>query len=162
MGGGRVTRALQHSHAFHMRYYHSALAGAHPLERVSLPTPRPPGRGLSTGLPPAPTTRWSTPTPITRTSRSAPSGGRTGVITRAVDRQPGREEVHDPLGLELLFDGTIRSREIRFEDDQPRPFGGVGLLSNRYAIDRHVFEAARGDRNTLRIGVLVIAPHMRS
>jgi hypothetical protein len=61
---------LQHAHAFHMRYYHSALA-AHRLERVALRTRA--GDRPSIAWPRAHTTKWSTPTRITPTSRCVPS-----------------------------------------------------------------------------------------
>ena len=32
--------------------------------------------------------------------------------------------VHDPLGVELLFNGTIRNQTVMFEDDQ-REVGGI-------------------------------------
>ena len=149
-------RPLQHAHAFHMRYYHSALAGAH-LERVLLPTaagPRPFYRVAASAHYEVEHTN-----PNHADVEICPYCGRTGAYERVAGSLV--EKVHDPLGLELLFDGTIRGREIRFEDDQPKPFGGIGLLNDRYAIDRHIFAAANGDRNTLRIGVVVIAPHPR-
>jgi hypothetical protein len=149
-------RPLQHAHAFHMRYYHSALAGAH-LERVSLAT----ASGTRPFYRVAASAHYEVEhfNPNHADVEICPFCGRTGVYEHVTGSLV--EKVHDPLGLELLFDGTIRGQTIRFDDDQPGPFGGVGLLSNRYAIDRHVFDAASGDRNTLRIGVLVIASHAR-
>ena len=149
-------RALQHSHAFHMRYYHSALS-RHQLDRVLLPTasgPRPFYRIAASAHYEVEHTN-----PHHADVELCPHCGRTGAY--AAQQGSLVENVHDPLGLELLFDGTIRGGEIRFEDDQPQPFGGVGLLRDRYTIERRVFEAASGDRNTLRVGVLVIAPSTR-
>ena len=66
------------------------------------------------------------------------------------------EMVHDPLGVELLLNGTIRNQTVRFEDDQ-REVGGIRWLSGAFAVQQQVFAAASGDRNTLRIGVVVLA-----
>jgi hypothetical protein len=149
-------RPLQHAHAFHMRYYHSALAAAH-LDQVSLPT----DYGARRFYRIAASAHYEVEhtNPNHADVEICPYCGRTGAYEQLTGSLV--EKVHDPLGLELLFDGTIRGRAITFEDDHPGPFVGIGLLSNRYAIDRHVFEASSGDRNTLRIGVVVIAPHAR-
>lgn len=149
----REQRLLHHAHAFHMRYYHSRLA-EHQLERVTLAT--------STGARPFYRVAASAHYEVEHTNPNhadverCPYCGRTG----AYASQQGNlvEKVHDPLGVELLFDGTIRGEVIQFDDDQSRPVIGLGALRTRYAVDRHVFEAANGDRNTLRIGVVVIGP----
>ena len=70
------------------------------------------------------------------------------------------ELVHDPLGVELLMNGTIRSEVVRFEDDQ-REVGGISSLRDRFAVQQQVFPAQSGDRNTLRIGVIVLASSTR-
>ena len=67
------------------------------------------------------------------------------------------EMVHDPLGVELLLNGTIRNQPVTFEDDR-REVGGIGSMQGRFAVQQQVFAAASGDRNTLRIGVVVLAP----
>jgi hypothetical protein len=66
------------------------------------------------------------------------------------------ELVHDPLGLELLMTGTIRNQPVRFEDDG-RAVAGLTSLGDRLSMQQHVFPAQRGDRNTLRIGVVVLS-----
>src|SRR6202008_1861006 len=70
---------------------------------------------------------------------SCPYCGRTGAYAQFSGNLV--EKVHDPLGLELLFDGTIRGEEIRFDDDQPRPLGGLNLLTSRFTLERHTFSA---------------------
>jgi hypothetical protein len=65
------------------------------------------------------------------------------------------ELVHDPLGLELLMNGTIRKQVVRFEDDE-RDVAGIAAIRDRLAIQQHVFPAMTSDRNTLRIGVIVL------
>ena len=67
------------------------------------------------------------------------------------------EMVHDPLGVELLLNGTIRNQTVRFEADQ-HEVGGIGSMRGRFAVQQQVFASASGDRNTLRIGVVVLAP----
>jgi hypothetical protein len=67
------------------------------------------------------------------------------------------EMVHDPLGLELLLNGTIRNQTVTFEDDQ-RDVVGIRSMRNRFTVQQHVFASQGGDRNTLRIGVVVLAP----
>jgi hypothetical protein len=42
------------------------------------------------------------------------------------------ELVHDPLGLELLMDGTIRNQVVRFEHDQ-RDVAGIRAVRDRLA-----------------------------
>lgn len=149
-------RELQHAHAFHMRYYHSSLTKAQ-LERVTLATSSGPRQFYRV----AASAHYEVEhnNPHHADVEICPVCGRTGDYAHVKGNLV--EQVHDPLGLELLFDGAIRKQPISFEDDQPRPVGGVGLWASRYTIERHVFEAATGDRNTLRIGVVVMAPRSR-
>jgi hypothetical protein len=65
------------------------------------------------------------------------------------------ELAHDPLGVELLMTGTIRGEVVRFHDDN-REVGGIASWRERFAVQQHVFPANTGDRNTLRIGVVVL------
>lgn len=149
-------RDLQHAHAFHMRYYHSSLSKAQ-VERVTLPTSSGPRQFYRV----AASAHYEVEhnNPHHADVEICPVCGRTGEYAGLTGNLV--EKVHDPLGLELLFGGTIRKKPVSFDDDQPRPVGGVGLWTSRYAIERHVFDAANGDRNTLRIGVIVMAPHSR-
>jgi hypothetical protein len=152
----REHKALQHSHAFHMRFYHSALSGAG-LERLTLQTSSGPREFLRFAASAHYEVEHTNPNHAD--VEICPICGRTGAYAGLEGNLV--EKVHDPLGLELLFDGTIREQVVRFEDDQPRPFEGMGALANRYAIERWIFPAATGDRNTLRIGILVMAPFPR-
>jgi hypothetical protein len=68
------------------------------------------------------------------------------------------ELVHDPLGLELLQTGKIRGEVARFEDWEQREVGSVATLKDRFSIHQLTFPAQSGDKNTLRIGVVVLAP----
>ncbi len=143
-------RALQHAHAFHMRYYHSALATG-TLERVTLKTP--------TGERPfyrvAASAHYEVEhfNPNHADVEGCPICGRTGEYGGL--RGNLVELVHDPLGLELLMNGTIRSQPVFFEDDG-RAVAGLTALRDRFAMQQYVFPAQSGDRNTLRIGVVVL------
>jgi len=148
----RSARALQHSHAFHMRYYYTALA-AHQLESV----------GLDTDGRPRPFYRFAASVhyevehsnPNHADVETCPICGRTG----AYAGRPGNlvELVHDPLGLELLLGGTIRGERVRFEDYGQREVGSIGAaLGDRFAVNSLVFPGMTGDQNTLAIGTVVI------
>ena len=144
-------RALQHSHAFHMRYYHSALA-AQKLDRVPL--------GTRSGVRDFYRIAASAHYEVEHTNPNhadveiCPICGRTGEYAGLSGNLV--ELVHDPLGLELLMNGTIRNEVVRFEDDR-REVGSIRSLRDRLAVEQHVFPANNGDRNTLRIGVVVVS-----
>ena len=148
-----AARALQHSHAFHIRYYYSALAGRN-LERVSLET--------ATGGRPFYRVAASAHYEVEHTNpnhadvESCPICGRTGEY----ELQRGNlvERVHDPLGLELLLKGTIRGETIRFEEYGQRAVGSVSALSHELSVQQFVFAGSGDDRNTLRIGIVVLSP----
>ena len=145
-------RALQHSHAFHMRYYHSALE-KHGLEQLTLATAGGGRRFYRVAASAHYEVEHTNPNHAD--VEICPVCGRTGEYQQLKGNLV--EMVHDPLGLELLFSGTIRGQRVAFEDDL-QDVGSVGALHNHFAVQRHVFDAARGDRNTLRIGLVVLAP----
>jgi len=146
-------RARQHAHAFHMRYYYTALA-ARQLERVSLETPSGPRAFYRVAASAHYEVEHTNPNHAD--VEICPICGRTGEYQ---DLQGSLVElVHDPLGLELLFDGTIRGEVVRFEDAEQAEVGGITALRRNFALQPFTFPAQSGDRNTLRIGVLVIAP----
>ena len=144
-------RALQHSHAFHMRYYHTALA-AQKLERVPLRT-RDGDREFYRVAASAHYEVEHT-NPNHADVEICPICGRTGEYERL--RGNLVELVHDPLGVELLVNGTIRGEVVRFEHDQ-HEVGGIKSARDRFTVHQHVFPAMTGDRNTLRIGVVVLS-----
>jgi len=83
-----------------------------------------------------------------------PICGRTGAYA---DRKGNLVElVHDPIGLELVLTGTVRGQPIRFEDRERREVGSVRKLNDNFAIQTRVIDAMTGDRNTLRIGIVMI------
>ena len=65
------------------------------------------------------------------------------------------EKSHDPLGLELLFYGTIRGQVVLRADG--RPVGGLKDMGADYAVRLSTSEPLRPDMNTLRIGVAMIS-----
>jgi hypothetical protein len=67
------------------------------------------------------------------------------------------ELAHDPLGLELLLTGTIRGERVRFEDYGQREVGSIAGLADRFKIRSVVLPGMTGDRNTLRVGIVVIS-----
>ena len=145
-------RALQHAHAFHMRYYHSALA-AQKLDRVTLRT----RAGSRDFYRVAASAHYEVghANPNHADVEICPICGRTGEYAS----QPGNlvERVHDPLGLELLLNGTIRGTPVHYHHEDQRELGGIiRALGDRFAVQHQVFPAQSGDRNTLRIGVVVI------
>src|SRR5262245_16692618 len=142
---------LQHAHAFHMRYYHSALA-ARKLERVPLRTPA--GEREFYRVAASAHYEVEHTNPNHADVEICPICGRTGEYEGL--RGNLVELVHDPLGLELLMNGTIRNQVIRFEDDQ-RDVAGIAPMRERLAVQQQVFPAMTGDRNTLRIGVIVLS-----
>jgi hypothetical protein len=144
-------RALQHAHAFHMRYYYSALA-AGKLERVTLKT----RAGDRQFYRVAASAHYEVEhfNPHHADVEECPICGRTGEY--AALRGNLVELVHDPLGVELLLSGTVRNEPVRFDDDG-RAVAGLTALRDRFAIQQHVFPAQSGDRNTLRIGIVVLS-----
>jgi hypothetical protein len=147
----RTARALQHSHAFHMRYYYSALA-ANQLEQVTLNA----GDLKGTFYRFAASVHYEVEhsNPNHADVEACPICGRTGEYR---DRRGNLVElVHDPLGLELLLRGTIRDQRVRFEDYGQRDVGSIAALGDKFAVSSLVFPGMTGDRNTLRIGTVII------
>jgi hypothetical protein len=147
----REHRALQHSHAFHMRYYHTALA-TQKLERMPLRT----NGGDREFYRVAASAHYEVEhtNPNHADVEICPICGRTGEYEQL--RGNLVELVHDPLGVELLMNGTIRGEVVRFEHDE-REVGGFRSARDRFLVHQQVFPAMTGDRNTLRIGVIVLS-----
>ena len=146
----RNARALQHAHAFHLRYYYSALAKQQATE-VELST----ASGKQAFYRFAASVHYEVEhsNPNHADVESCPICGRTG------EYEPLKgnlvEMVHDPLGLELLLKGTIRGEVVRFEDAGQAPVGSVAALEN-VAVQSFVFDGLTADRNTLKIGIVAI------
>jgi len=149
----RTARALQHAHAFHMRYYYSALA-AKQLDKVTLNT----GDLKGTFYRFAASVHYEVEhsNPNHADVEACPICGRTGEYRDL--RGNLVELVHDPLGLELLLRGTIRDQRVQFEDYGQREVGSIAALGTRFRISSLSFPGMTGDRNTLRIGVVTLHP----
>jgi hypothetical protein len=146
-------RAMQHSHAFHIRYYYSALARQN-LGQVRLKTLN--GERLFYRFGASAHYEVEHTNPNHADVEICPICGRTGEYKDLKGNLV--ELVHDPLGLELLQTGKIRAAVVRFEDWEQREVGGVAELKDRFSIQQSTFPAQSGDKNTLRIGVIVLAP----
>jgi len=152
----RAAPALQHAHAFHMRYYYSALA-RQKLHRVELKTSDGKTRTLHRF---AASVHYEVEhfNPNHADVESCPVCGRTGEYANLKGNLV--EIAHDPLGLELLMKGTIRGEVVRFDDQGQRPVGSlVGLQG--LDVKPFVFDGMTADRNTLRIGIFVITSKTR-
>jgi hypothetical protein len=147
----RAQRPLTHAHAFHLRYYYSALA-ARGLDAVTVRTPAGPRPFYRV----AASAHYEVEhaNPLHADVEACPFCGRTGEYQGMKGNLV--EEVHDPLGLELLLAGTIRGEAIRFEDYEQRPVGGIKSAAGQLTLDSLVVPGQTGDRNTLRVGVVVI------
>lgn len=149
----REQRALQHSHAFHIRYYYSALAKQR-LDQVKLKT----SAGERTFYRFGASAHYEVEhtNPNHADVEICPICGRTGEYKDLKGNLV--ELVHDPLGLELVLTGKIRGETVRFEDWEQREVGSVDGLKEKFSVQRFSFPAQTGDRNTLRIGVVTLAP----
>jgi hypothetical protein len=149
----RRQRALQHSHAFHMRYYFSALARQN-LAEVVLKTAAGDRKYYRFGASAHYEVEHTNPNHAD--VELCPICGRTGEYSQLQGNLV--ELAHDPLGLELVLKGTIRGEIVQFEDAAGREVGSVAGLKSNYSVQQYLFPAQTGDRNTLRIGVVVIGP----
>ncbi|MBI1764005.1 MAG: hypothetical protein HYR56_21475 [Acidobacteria bacterium] len=145
----REQRALQHSHCFHLRYYYSALAQQQ-QEQIKLQ-----GRAYYR-LAASVHYEVEHTNPNHADVESCPICGRTGEYQDLKGNLV--ELVHDPLGLELLLTGKIRGETVRFEDWEQREVGSVAALKNKFTVQQFNYPARSGDRNTLRIGMVVLGP----
>jgi len=141
-------RALQHSHAFHIRYYYSALA-RRSLHRVHLEDNRNYWRFAASAHYEVEHTN-----PNHADVETCPICGRTGDYAHLKGNLV--EMVHDPLGLELALTGTIRGQPVRHEDYDQLPVAGLAGFGRHQVLD-----GLTGGRNTLRIGVVFLSPPTR-
>ena len=147
----RDQRALQHAHAFHMRYYHSALA-ARGLERVRISS----GTGEREFYRIAASAHYEVEhtNPNHADVETCPICGRTGQYAQVKGNLV--EVVHDPLGVELLLAGTIRDEVVRFEHDGDE-VGGIKPMRDRFQLHQQIFQGMTADRNTSTIGIVVLS-----
>src|SRR5262245_45649110 len=130
----RAAPALQHAHAFHMRYYYSALA-RHNLDSVDIRMADGRTRSFFRF---AASVHYEVEhfNPNHADVESCPVCGRTGEYG---DLKGNLVEIaHDPLGLELLMKGTVRGQMVRFDDQGQQPVGSMLGLS-RVDVQSFVF-----------------------
>lgn len=142
-------RSLQHAHAFHMRYYYTPLVAVG-LEKVKLRNRSFYRFAVSVHY------EVGHANPNHADVEVCPICGRTGDYAALAGNLV--ERVHDPLGLELLLRGTIRRETVRAEDWERRPVGSVGALSDKFRVSIDEFPGRTADRNTERIGIVVLEP----
>jgi hypothetical protein len=139
-------RALQHAHAFHLRYYYTALENAR-AERVTV------GGKAYWRIAASVHYEVEHANPHHADVEDCPVCGRTGEYAGLAGNLV--EQVHDPLGLELLMAGTIRGKVVRHEDRGRTPVGSVKDMRG-VKVATQLFPGQTGDRNTYRIGVALI------
>ena len=149
----REHRALQHSHAFHMRYYYTSLA-RQKLDRVKISGPS--GEREFFRLAASAHYEVEHTNPNHADVEICPICGRTGDYRELKGNLV--ELVHDPLGVELVMTGKIRGETIRVDYWGQREVGSIASLKSTFALHDFIFPAQTGDRNTLRIGVVVLMP----
>jgi hypothetical protein len=146
-------RQLQHAHAFHMRYYYTSL-GSPELQKVKV---------LRGGVTRefyrfAASAHYEVEhaNPHHADVEGCPICGRSGDYAKVKGSLV--EQVHDPLGLELVLKGTIRGKKVTFEDWERRPIGSINSLSGQLRVATFEFPGQTEDRNTYRIGIAVLEP----
>jgi len=149
----REQRALQHSHAFHMRYYYTALA-RQKLDRVKINVQGENREFFRFGASAHYEVEHTNPNHAD--VETCPICGRTGEYAELKGNLV--ELVHDPLGLELVLTGKIRGETVHFDDWEQREVGSIAALKSTFNVQSFVFSALEGDRNTLRIGAVVLTP----
>jgi hypothetical protein len=142
-------KALQHAHSFHMRYYYSDLVRRQ-LERVEL-NGRPFYRFAGSVH-----YEVEHSNPNHADVEICPICGRTGAYASLKGNLV--EQVHDPLGLEMLLHGTVRGEPVHFEDWEQREFGSVDRLRSAFTVQTFEYPGQQGDQNTSRIGIVILTP----
>jgi hypothetical protein len=144
-------RPLQHAHAFHMRYYYTALEqqGLHRIRLLTAAGPREFYRFAAS-------VHYEVEhnNPNHADVEACPICGRTGAFANEAGNLV--ERVHDPLGLELVLAGTIRGERVRLDDHDGREQRGVAALTNQFAVETFALPPVAADQNTQRLGVVVI------
>jgi hypothetical protein len=144
-------RALQHAHAFHIRYYYTALQdqGLHRIRVLTAAGPREFYRFAAS-------VHYEVEhnNPNHADVEACPICGRTGAFANEAGNLV--ERVHDPLGLEFALAGTIRGERVRLPDHDGREQLGVAALTNQFAVGTLALPAVAADQNTQRLGVVVI------
>ena len=142
--------ARNHAHDLHIRYYYIALRQTR-CERAEAPAG--PAGGRYFRLAGSVHYEVEDEHPLHPYDDGCPYCGRTGTYAGADDLFAG---VHEPLGLELLCDGTIRGERVTLADG--RPVTSLAALGERYAVEIHRLRPSRPDMNVVELGVALIGP----
>jgi hypothetical protein len=146
-------RPLQHSHAFHIRYYYTALA-AQRLERVRLMT----AAGEREFYRVAASAHYEVEhtNPHHADVETCTICGRTGTYA---DRTGNLvEAVHDPLGVELALHGAIRGEPVAMRDNWSPSRRAAAGFGSQFSVQRFEFASEARDQNTASIGIVLVGP----
>jgi hypothetical protein len=135
---------LSHAHALHIRFFWKRLQQSG-LERVKS------GNGGATHWRVAASVHYEVEhaSPLHADVEVCPFCGRTGAYADKTGSLV--EQVHDPIGLELLVRGTVRGEEVR----------GVVRVLNKPASDWIITRPTRSDMNTEAVALITIQPNER-
>jgi len=142
--------ARNHAHDLHIRYYYIALRQTR-CERAEAPAG--PAGGRYFRLAGSVHYEVEDEHPLHPYDDGCPYCGRTGTFAGAGDLFAG---VHEPLGLELLCDGTIRGERVTLADG--RRVTPLAALGERYAVEIHRLHPSRPDMNIVALAVALIGP----
>lgn len=138
---------LNHRHQLHVRYYYST---CYNVNLTSKSNPSKATNGSSFIFPASVHYEVELEDPNHATVVNCPVCGKGGKYSEAKDIV---KDVHDPLGLELIINGTIRDDSVVTSNGQP--IEGITKLEN-YKVESIVFTPSRKDINTAQIGVVRI------
>jgi hypothetical protein len=149
----RSQRQLQHAHAFHLRYYYRALAAR---ESGTVKMMRAGRERTFYRFAASVHYEVEHANPNHADVETCPICGRAGEYAAVKGNLV--EQVHDPLGLELLLKGTIRGKVVHAEDWEKRRFGSINDLSEQLRVTIFEFPGQSGDRNTATLGIVLLEP----
>ena len=142
--------ALSHAHDLHIRYYHVALRQQR-QDRVELVASG--SRAEYYRFAASVHYEVEDEHPLHPYIDECGLCGRTGAYQDAADLFSG---VHEPLGLELLLEGTVRGQRVFRAEG--RPVVPVAALARDHALEVHRAVPSRPDQNVVEVAVVTIAP----
>ena len=145
-------REHQHAHAFHMRYYYSAFTPELAKVHMSLSGQQRAFYRFAASV----HYEVEHANPNHADVESCPVCGRTAQYANVKGNLV--EQVHDPLGLELLLTGKVRGELVRFHDWERRVVGSVESLKDGLEVTSFSFPGQLADKNTSRIGIVLLEP----
>jgi hypothetical protein len=148
---GAPGQARNHAHDLHIRFYFVALRQQQ-QERVVVD---PHGGGAAWYYRFAGSVHYEVADehPLHPYVDECPFCGRTGEYAQAADLFAG---AHEPLGLELLLDGTNHGRPVARPDG--RQVGGISAMRDHYDVRINRLRPYRPDMNIVALAVVFIGP----